>query len=289
MQDDRSCCKRSRRVCDDRLPKCSLCPSVFQLLQMILMGEFSDVIIVSLRLDGDIWVSIVELVLIWIAWSWTSISYHTLGSLEAWCFRKWSDEVCADEFPLKTIIVIPFHEDSHVDEDGRVNSGVVDVVEVADCLIDWECVYHCSEIGEVFVVIYWCSLRQLSSSLWSHLYENLMPIQWTGRPLGRSSSGINLTKSLISILREITLTMIIWSIQEKRDSDEILGVVISNCIIQGWPWCRRDRQGRRRWELRLMSRGGMGFFAADGQCPWGYCLLSWNDCLSCRIDLGIRR
>jgi len=50
---------------------------------MILMDEFSGVIIVSLRSDEDIGISIVGLVLIWIAWSWTSISYHILGSLEA--------------------------------------------------------------------------------------------------------------------------------------------------------------------------------------------------------------
>lgn len=51
-------------------------------------------------------------------------------------FSEVGSEVCADEFPLKTVIVIPFREDPHVGENGRANSGVVSVVEAADCPID---------------------------------------------------------------------------------------------------------------------------------------------------------
>ena len=55
---------------------------MFQLLQMILIDEFSDMIIISLYSNEDTEISIIELILIWIAWSWTSISYHILELLE---------------------------------------------------------------------------------------------------------------------------------------------------------------------------------------------------------------
>ena len=69
----------------------------------------------------------VELDVDFVSYSWV------IGGL---MFSEVSGEVCADEFPLKTIIIISFREDSHMGENGRANSGVVGVVETTDCLVD---------------------------------------------------------------------------------------------------------------------------------------------------------
>ena len=87
-----------------------------------------------------------ELDIDFVSYSWV------IGDL---IFSEISDEVCMDEFPLKIIIIISFRENPHVGENDRVNSDVVDVVEIADCLVDWECVYHYNKIGEVFIIIYY--------------------------------------------------------------------------------------------------------------------------------------